>query len=58
MVPNILDKVVDELVIMSEFDPDLKAGLEYLDKQALKEGIDLNEKIFRVLHHTPKQELN
>ena len=50
MINNVFLKLCDELAFMAEFDPDLKAGLEYIDKQAHERGITFYEMVFRVLH--------
>ncbi len=43
-------KMVDELVGFAEFDSELKAGLQWLDKEAQKEGISFYDKVYDVLN--------
>ena len=43
-------KMVDELVEFGEFDPELKAGLQWLDMEAQKEGISFYDKVYDVLN--------
>lgn len=43
-------KMVDELVEFSEFDPELKDGIRWLDEQAQKKGISFYDMVFEVLY--------
>jgi len=43
-------KMVDELVNLAEFDPELKDGIRWLDGQALKKGISFYDMVFEVLY--------
>ena len=43
-------KMVDELVGFSEYDPELKDGIRWLDKQASKKGISFYDMVFEVLY--------
>ena len=43
-------KMVDELVEFSEYDPELKDGIRWLDKQAGKKGITFYDMVFEVLY--------
>ena len=43
-------KMIDELILGAENDPELKDGLRWLDKQALKKGISFNDMVFEVLY--------
>jgi len=49
--------MVDELVFLSETDPELKDGLKWLDEQAQKENFDIYDMVFKVLyrHDTNEQ---
>lgn len=42
--------MVDELVEFSEYDPELKDGLTWIDSEARKRGITFYEMVFMVLH--------
>ena len=42
--------MVDELVEFSEYDPELKEGLKWIDSQAQKLGISFYEMVFHVLY--------
>ena len=48
---NTFTKMVDDLVEFGEFDPDLKDGLKWVDKQARKKGITFYEMVFRILEN-------
>ena len=50
MSEEFFKKTVDELIISAEHDPELKDGLEYLDKKATEKGITIYEMIFEVLY--------
>lgn len=41
--------MIDELVIFSEYDPELRDGLQWLDKEAFKRGITSYQMIHAVL---------
>ena len=43
-------KMIDEIVLGAENDPELKDGLKWIDEQALKKGISFNDMIFEVLY--------
>ena len=43
-------KMVDELVEFSEYDPELKDGIKWLDDQAQKKGITFYDMVFEVLY--------
>lgn len=43
-------KMVDELVIFSEYDPQLADGIKWLDSQARKKGISFYDMVFEVLY--------
>lgn len=42
--------MVDELVMMSENDEELKFGLGYVDKKARKEGKDFYQMMFEIFY--------
>jgi len=42
--------VVDEIVDFSEYDPELKDGIKWLDEQAQKKGITFYDMVFEVLY--------
>ncbi|HSD04364.1 MAG TPA: hypothetical protein VLB45_01250 [Nitrosopumilaceae archaeon] len=42
--------MVDELIEFSEYDPELKDGLKWIDSEAQKRGITFYEMVFVVLH--------
>ena len=46
---SFFNKMVDELIEFSEYDPELKEGIKWLDEQAQKKGISFYEMIFQVL---------
>ena len=41
--------MVDELIEFSEYDPELKEGIKWLDEQALKEGLTFYEMVHKML---------
>ncbi len=43
-------KMVDELVEFSEYDPELKDGIQWIDEQAWKKGINFYDMVFEVLY--------
>lgn len=43
------NKMVDELVLLGEKDLELKDGIQWLDKQAQKEGVTIYDKVYEVL---------
>lgn len=43
-------KMVDELVEFSEYDPELKDGIQWIDEQAFKKGISFYDMVFEVLY--------
>ena len=44
------NKMVDELIDFSEFDPELSDGIKWLDIQAQKKGISFYDMVFEVLY--------
>lgn len=47
---TIFNKMVDDLVEFSQFDPELKDGIQWLDSQAQKKGISFYDMVFEVLY--------
>jgi len=47
--------MIDDLVGFADYDPELKAGLQWLDKEAQKEGITFYDKIYDVLNRYNKK---
>ena len=43
-------KMVDDLVVFSEYDPELADGIRWLDEQAKKKGITFYDMVFEVLY--------
>lgn len=43
-------KIVDELVGISEHDPELAQGIKWLDDQARKKGVTFYDMVFEVLY--------
>lgn len=43
-------KMVDDLVQFSEYDNELKEGIQWLDRLAQKEGVSFYDKVFDVLY--------
>ena len=43
-------RMVDDLVEFSEFDTELKDGIQWLDQQAQKKGISFYDAVFEVLY--------
>jgi len=43
-------KMIDEIVLGAENDPELKDGLKWVDEQALKKGISFNDMVFEILY--------
>lgn len=50
MTDSIFAEVVDDLVRMSDEDPDLAGGLRWIDEQAQRRGISFYEMVFEVLY--------
>jgi len=50
MITNIFTRVVDELVYLSENDPELANAIKWVDKQSNKKGITFYEMVFEILH--------
>jgi len=46
--PDSFTKLVDEFVILSDDDPELKDGLSFLDKEAHKRGITFYDMMYEV----------
>jgi len=44
------NKMVDELIDFSEFDPELSDGIKWIDIQAQKKGISFYDMVFEVLY--------
>lgn len=44
------EKMVDELVEFSQYDPELAEGIKWLDDQAQKKGISFYDMVFEVLY--------
>jgi len=42
--------MVDDLVVFSEYDPELADGIKWLDEQAKKKGITFYDMVFEVLY--------
>jgi len=43
-------KMVDELVIFSQYDKELADGIKWLDGQAQKEGVSFYDKVYEVMY--------
>jgi len=43
-------KMVDELVEFGQFDPELKEGLQWVDRLAQKKGISFYDMVYEILH--------
>lgn len=43
-------KMVDDLVVFSEHDPELADGIRWLDGQAQKKGVSFYEMVYEVLY--------
>lgn len=50
MTDVFFNKMVDELVNLSEHDPELSDGIKWLDVQAQKKGISFYDMVFEVLY--------
>lgn len=48
--PSFFITMVDELIDFSESDPELKAGLQWIDEESKKRGISFYEMVYHVLH--------
>lgn len=48
--PVIFTQMVDELVELSEYDPELADGIRWLDEQARTKGITFYDMVFEVLY--------
>lgn len=42
--------MVDNLVVFSEYDPELADGIKWLDEQSKKKGISFYDMVFEVLY--------
>lgn len=49
-LPSFFTKMVDELVLLADTDPELKGGLEWLDGRAQKTGSTIYQQVFETLH--------
>lgn len=49
-------KMVDELIEVSQHDPELADGVKWLDEQAQKKGITFYDMVFEVLYKHDIQE--
>ena len=47
---SFFNKMVDELVEFSEYDPELSDGIKWLDAQAQKKGLNFYDMVFEVLY--------
>ena len=47
---SFFNKMVDELVEFSEYDPELPDGIKWLDTQAQKKGLTFYDMVFEVLY--------
>ena len=47
---SFFNKMVDELVEFSEYDPELSDGIKWLDTQAQKKGLTFYDMAFEVLY--------
>ena len=43
-------KMVDELIVFSEYDPELSDGLKWLDGEAQKKGLSFYDMVYQVLY--------
>lgn len=43
-------KMVDDLVEFSEYDPELKDGIKWLDEESRKKGVSFYDMVFEVLY--------
>ena len=50
MSDEFFNKMVDELVHLSEHDPELADGIKWLDEQAQKKDISFYDMVFEVLY--------
>lgn len=50
MSQEFFNRMVDELVEFSEFDPELADGIKWLDEQAQNKGISFYDMVFEVLY--------
>ncbi len=48
-------KMVDELVEFSEYDDELKEGIQWLDRLAQKKGISFYDAVFEVLNRNKNE---
>ena len=44
------NKMVDELIEFSEYDPELKDGIKWLDSQAIMKGISFYDMVYQILY--------
>ncbi len=49
MEDTLFTKMVDNLVLFCDNDPELEDGMKWLDKEAWKRGIDLYEMVYIVM---------
>lgn len=54
MNESIFTDVIDDLVVMSENDPELAAGIRWIDENAQKRGVSFYDVAFEVLYQYGK----
>jgi len=47
---SFFNKMIDELVEFSEYDPELSDGIKWLDEQAQKKGLTFYDMVYQVLY--------
>ena len=50
MENTFFNKMVDELIEFSEYDPELKDGIKWLDSQAIMKGISFYDMVYQILY--------
>ena len=56
MKKDFFKKLVDQLVVLSEYDPELKEGLQWVDKQARERDISFYDMMISILQsHDARQ---
>jgi len=49
MSDSFFKDMVDELIFFADHDPELKDGIQWLDRLAQKEGVTIYDKVYEVL---------
>ncbi len=54
--PRGFDKMVDEVVMHAENDPELQEGIDFIDKKATERGISFYDMMYMVMIESPNSD--